>query len=374
MKKKTVLLLLLLLLSALLVLPAAAADYTLSVSSPTTAVGNEFLLRIRLPDGTWASAAELELGYDSTALEFLGVYGGLGNPTAEASGNSLIIRDSGEFGAFALRLRFKALKAGRTSVNLAEATLRDGMGQNVDVTLQSGSVNVLEHGDEATLFSLTTVPDTLSPAFSPDVTHYELAVPNGTDGVQVASQPTGYYATAFVEGHWPLKEGHNLVTIDVTSGGGVSALYTIDVFRQTSGLPAAAPTAIPGAEPVTIPTAELPTESAEEPTPAPTVKPAPTPTPTPEPQIVVQDSDETMAKLAGLRVELEQSQRDCAEAEKTAKLAVIVCSVEFFLIILLVMYIWRSILGSRSGEDEDDEYEDDEDEDDDEDDEDDEDD
>lgn len=364
MKKKT--LLLLLLLSVLPVLPARAADYTLMVGTPTTAVGNEFLLRVRLPDGTYTGGAELRLGYDSTALKFLGVYGGLGKAEAEVGRDELVIRDSGEFGAFCLRLHFKALTAGTTPVELKEATVRDALGQDAKVTLQSGSVTVLEKSDDASLYLLSTVPDALSPAFSPDVTHYELSVPDTTDGIQVVAKPNGYYATAYVEGHWPLKEGHNLVTVDMTSGAGVSALYTIDVCREKPAAPTPAPTPTPTAEPVAIPTAAIPGEAtaeapAAESAPAPTAKPAPTPAPKSEPEIVVQDSEETLAKLAGLRVELEQAQRDNAEMEKTVKTAVVVCAAEFFLIILLVMYIWRNILGARDDEDDED-YDDDDDE------------
>ena len=342
-------LLIIFLLLTALILPVSAADTALTVSSPTTAVGNEFLLRIQLPEAVETGSVALRLGYDSTALEFVDVYGGLGAATAEQSGDELMIRDSGEAAAFALRLHFKALKAGSYAVELREALVLDAAAGSIECRLQSGSVNILEQGDDASLYALSTVPGTLSPAFSPDITHYSLTVSNKTVGVQVTARPNGYYATAFVEGHWFLPEGHSTVSIDMTSGGGVSALYTIDVYKEEPFRPAVIPEAT--AEPVIEATAEPTAEPTPEPTPEPVAEAAP------EPEIVIQDSEETLSQLSRLRIELETAQQDNAAMGKAVKTAVVACMVEFLLIILLAVYIWKNVWGNDPDEDEDEEDE-----------------
>ncbi len=361
MKKRRILFFALLL--CLLCLPVHAANNHLQISTPSTVVDNEFLLRIRLKDAAWndasASSVALRVSYNSEELEFVQAAGGLGAPTVEKKTNELIIRDSGTAGIYTLRLIFKALKVSVSNVSVTEAVIRDAAGEAVDCDLCSTAIAVLQSGDETGLFELTTAPAGLSPAFSPEITHYELTVPADTVGVQVYARPQGYYATAYVEGHWDLREGHNLITVDMTSGGGISALYTIDVTKSApvqatatpapTAIPTAAPAAVitpaptqePGATPqptaVVIPTAE------PEPTPAPT--PVPTPVPTAEP--VIQDSPETLQELATAKEELETVRQDAEAMSRAVKTAIVVCVGQFLVIVVLVVYIWNNLWGRK---------------------------
>lgn len=338
MKKRTFLFLIL--FSALLLLPARAADYALVPGSPTTAVGNEFLLRINLKDASWANAfagsVALRLQYNSEELEFLGVYGGLGSPEAQIGNNELIIRDQGTPASYSLRLRFKALRVGSSAVALTEAIVRDANGADLDCELHGGTVTVLESGDDALLYNLWVLPGELSPRFSSDVTHYTLRVDGDTVGVQVIASPNGYYATAFVEGHWDLKDGHNLITIDMTSGGGCSALYTIDVFRGDE----------PEPEPTPEPTPE-PVSEAES---------TPEPTPQPTPEVIYRDSEETLRALDKAEADIALAQLDAAKATKTARTAVVISVGELLFNVLLLLYIWIAFLSRYREEDEEEDY------------------
>lgn len=334
--KRKIILPLLLFFSLLLILPVCAADYTLQLSSPTTAVGNEFLLRVTLRDSAWNQAKSgdvaFRLHYDSESLEYQGFSGGLGNTDVQAAGDELIVRDPGFGSSYTLRIRFKALRAGNTSVSITEAALTDFLGKSADVSAGQSVVSILAQGDDASLYSLSVVPGSLSPAFSKDVHHYTISVPSGTPGIQVTARPNGYYATAFVEGHWSLKEGHNLITIDMTSGGGVSSLYTIDV---TVGTPRAIPTAVPTVVPTAVPT-PLP---APDPSPSPAALPVPSPEPTP----IIRDSDETLRALGDARAQAQDAKLEAARYSKIAKIAIAVSIAEFFLIVILGVFLWTNV-------------------------------
>lgn len=336
MKKRGLIILLLL---ELLLLPVFAVGHTLQLSSPTTVVGSEFLVRLQLKDSFWgdaaASSVSVRLLYDSSELEYMGAYGGLGSPQVEFSEGELRIFDQGAADIYSLRLHFKALTVCTSSLEMAELTVYDPGGAALDCALSSGTVTILQSGDDSSLFHLGVVPGTLVPAFSPEITHYELLVPSDTVGVQVTARPNGYYATAFVEGHWNLREGHNPVTIDMTSGGGCSALYTIDVNRD-------APVRIPAAWIDTAPS-ESPETPAPTATPEPSPTPAPTPAPTPEP--LIRDSEETLKALEKAKGDMVTAQKQADSALRTAKTVVVVCMAEFLLIVLLALYIWKNIWG-----------------------------
>lgn len=356
MKKRILFFLLLL---PLLLLPVCAADYHLQMATPTTAVDNEFLLRVRFYDTAWNLAkvkeGEFTFQYDPEQLEFLGVEGGLGSPSFEEADGSITVHDKGDAQDYSLRLRFMARSAGETQLNLSSAKLLSPDGKELNYDIEGGKITILAQGDDATLYSLQVVPGTLEPAFSPDILHYRLSVPPGTVGVQVSAHPNGYYATAYVDGHWFLKDGHNCVTIDVTSGMGCSALYTIDVVREVPATPTPKPTPAPTPSATPAPTPV--------PTPAPT--PAPTPTPTPSPAPAVKEDSQALkdaiSALEKTKAELEEAQKTAKAMRRSIIILIIVAVGELFMVAVLAIYLWRTL---REGdleyyEDDEDEYEDD---------------
>ncbi len=378
MKKRTVLFLLL--LSLMLTLPVHAADYTAELNSPKTVVGSEFLLRLSLRDQLGnrpiIRSAEFTLRYDPEKLSFLGADGGLGAPEVEEGQGELRILDKGKAAEYALRLRFVARDTGETRVELADAVFLDPNDKPLSCTLSGAGVSIAETGDDASLYSLQVVPGTLSPEFSPEIFHYRLSVPAGTEGVQVVAHPSGYYATAFVEGHWFLKDGHNSVTIDMTSAEGFSALYTIDVERELPATPTPAPTPTP--TPAPIPTAAPSPTPAPTPTPKasplPSASPIPRPSadPTPASTPVAESSpapsaappadrselEQALARLEQAESELQTARAQTASMGRVARIALVVSIAEFFLVVLLVVYIWRNFDPLPPGEDEEDEDED----------------
>ncbi len=350
------------LLLGLLLLPVQAAGYSLQVNSPTAVEGTEFLLRLSLKDaayyGAAAGSAALRLRYNPEELEFLGAESTLGTPETEQEDGELVLRCSGESAELKLRLLFRALKVAESPVELTAAEVYDGLGQRIDCRLSIGTVHIIQAGDDATLYQLSTVPGTFSPAFSPDVHSYTLTVPAGTQGVQVTARPNGYYATAFVEGHWGLHDGHNRITVDMTSAQGVSALYTIDVLRN-------APPA-----PVVIPTAE-PVPEASTPTPVPVIEVTPTPAPTPEPtptpaageeagssEAPAPSDEETRQRLAALESELASARQETEQMARAAKRALVFAMSELVVIVILCVVFIRLLRIEREDDyEDDDEYE-----------------
>jgi hypothetical protein len=85
---------------------------------------------------------------------------------------------------------------------------------------------------DPTLKSLTVSAGTLTPAFSSDVTEYELEVPYGTQSVTISAEPKGVGATVTGTGTVPLEDGYAYATITVTSGDGEQMEYSVMISEQ----------------------------------------------------------------------------------------------------------------------------------------------
>lgn len=87
-----------------------------------------------------------------------------------------------------------------------------------DVYLKSG---------DATLSDLVPSEGSLQPAFSPDVTAYNIALPAGSNSITLSATPN--YAAASVSGDGELTPLPGTATITVTAENGVTQDYTVDV-------------------------------------------------------------------------------------------------------------------------------------------------
>jgi len=84
------------------------------------------------------------------------------------------------------------------------------------------------------LSSLGVTGYSLSPSFNMYTQNYDLTVENSVSSVNVTASAAGSSAKVSGIGDLNLNEGNNSVKIVVTSSGGISRTYTLNIYRKTS--------------------------------------------------------------------------------------------------------------------------------------------
>jgi len=90
------------------------------------------------------------------------------------------------------------------------------------------------HYNDAGLAALSVYPGTLSPAFAPGISTYDMTVAHDVTSITVTVATNHLHATYEIDGYDDLQEGPNLVTVTVTAPNGTTeSIYTIIVYRQS---------------------------------------------------------------------------------------------------------------------------------------------
>lgn len=212
-----------------------AATGKITFSDPTVTVGNQVsvTMKIASSDGTALGASDVRLQYDSSALEFVSgtsANGGAGSIRVVGS------MESENQTTFSFTLKFKALKAGTTSVNVTSHEVYDAASQVVSIShVGNSAVKVMApvtYSKDASLASLTISPGELSPAFRSDVTEYTAAVSGDVEKVTVSAPANDSKASVSVSGNEGLRIGENTITCKVTAEDGeTTKIYTILVNK-----------------------------------------------------------------------------------------------------------------------------------------------
>ena len=225
---------------------AYAATGKITFSDPTVTVGNQVSVKMKIAssDGTALGASDVRLQYDSSALEFLS-----GTSANGGAGSIRVLgaMESENQTTFTFTLKFKALKAGTTSIKVTSQEVYDADSQMVTIDhVGSSAVKVsapVTYSKDATLSSLTISPGELTPAFSADVTEYTAIVGGDVEKLTVSAPANDDKASVSVSGNEGLQLGENTITCKVTAEDGeTTKTYTILVTKAET----------------------LPTESAEE--------------------------------------------------------------------------------------------------------------
>lgn len=216
-----------------------AGNARIAFSDPTAEVGSEFTVNVKFTCTTGEKIGKtvVMLSYDTSAMEFIG-----GEP--DVSGGNGAIRVIGSVSGSsesASTIRFKALKAGSSKIEVTDYEGYDADEQLLDitqlgsssVTINSTSTAAAASGDTS-LSSLQISPGTLSPAFSAEVDSYTASVSLDTEKLTVSAVPASDKATVALSGT-DLQEGENTVTCTVTAEDGTSHTYTILVNRVEGG-------------------------------------------------------------------------------------------------------------------------------------------
>ena len=212
--------------------PSAEAGGEVTVSMKITATGNETI-----------NSSNVMLTYDPQALQFLEGTGASGDAgslrvvgTAEAANSTEL----------SFSLKFKALKAGHTSISVSTQEVYNGDGQLVTVEQQGNSVvsvsGAAGASDNAALSDLQISPGTLTPAFSPDVDSYTAVVGQDVETVTVSALVADESATVSVSGNEGLQMGDNeIVCTVVAADGQTTRTYRVVVTRTEAEVDGEAP-------------------------------------------------------------------------------------------------------------------------------------
>lgn len=247
----------------------AAQSCTVTFSDPTVTVGNNVTVNVNVSGAV--AIATVKVSYDASYLQYVG--GDLGY--GYQSGNVIVMdKENMGSGNVSFSMTFKALKAGKTTINNYENSIVDGNGDPMDDTPGWSTVTInapQTASGNNNLSSLSISPGTLSPSFSAGTTNYKAWVSNGTTSVAVSAQTQDGKAKMVYWGNSGFKVGDNTVTVQVTAENGAKKYYTITVNRAAG-------------------------TGGGNTTPQDT--PAPSPTATPEPQVMVTLPDDTQLPIA----------------------------------------------------------------------------
>lgn len=227
-----------------------AAAGKITFSDPTVTVGNQVSVKMKIAssDGTALGASDVKLQYDSSALEFLS-----GTSANGGAGSIRVLgaMESENQTTFTFTLKFKALKAGTSSIKVTSQEVYDANSQMVNIDhVGSSAVKInapVTYSKDATLSDLTVSPGELTPEFSADVTEYTVTVGSDVDKLTVSAPANHNKANVSVSGNEGLQIGENTVTCKVTAEDGETVKnYTI-LVTKTETLPTESAVEIPAA-------------------------------------------------------------------------------------------------------------------------------
>ena len=218
------------------VMQAYALDTRIAFSDPSVIEGNEVtvVLKISSLDGGNLGNANLMLKYDNSYLEFIS-----GN-NAEGGAGAIKI-SAGEDGKqeWVYNLRFKALKAGETNIEVSSDEIYDVNGKSATISKKGSSKVTIAAGastsTNANLSSLSVSEGALEPEFNSDTTEYTMNVGADINSINISAVAAEANSSVEISGNENLVEGENKVNINVKAAdGSTSKSYTITVMKTVT--------------------------------------------------------------------------------------------------------------------------------------------
>ena len=218
------------------VMQAYALDTRIAFSDPSVIEGNEVtvVLKISSLEGGNLGNANLMLKYDNSYLEFIS-----GN-NAEGGAGAIKI-SAGEDGKqeWVYNLRFKALKAGETNIEVSSDEIYDVNGKSATISKKGSSKVTIAAGastsTNANLSSLSVSEGALEPQFNPDTTEYTMNVGADINSINISAVAAEANSSVEISGNENLVEGENKVNINVKAAdGSTSKSYTITVMKAVT--------------------------------------------------------------------------------------------------------------------------------------------
>lgn len=228
------------LLSFIIIVALVLSVFTFNVSAATATisgageyeVGKSFNVKIQFNADATLYAVEVDVTYNSSVLKLNSVSGADYN----GGNGSVKIVDDG-FSATkpsktsSYTLNFTAIAAGNSNITASilgggEAESRASASATVKVITPKPSSN-------ANLASIKLSSGSLSPAFNPNTTNYDVTVKYGVDSITITGAVADGKATYIGGGTFALEVGDNKRTLTVTAEDNTKKSYTINIKRMT---------------------------------------------------------------------------------------------------------------------------------------------
>lgn len=238
--KKTVSVLLALLLTVMLfctALPVSAAGASVAVTASNTkpTVGSTVTVTVKYTADVTIGSIDASLNYDSSVLEYVSASGITANGGSGVITFSFFETSSSPAKTKSFTVTFKAKTTGSCALSLSTGEIADW--ENYEsLGTPSGKVTVNvqnpQKSGNANLSELYISSGSLSPAFSPSVTSYNIVIPYSVTVLTVSVETEDKDATVIVEGSKNMKVGKNTRVIKVTAPNGTVKSYTLNITRQ----------------------------------------------------------------------------------------------------------------------------------------------
>ena len=221
---------LLIFLISMIVLPnmVLAASGSIKVTGTSTAVvGNKVTVTVTLSSSTSIGSWQMQLNYDKSYLQ-------LTSSSAEAGGTVMSNSSSGTKSK-TYTFTFKTLKTGTTNVSIGSYLVYADMSE-MSISAGSKSIKIITQAEleasyskDNNLKNLSVDGFEISPAFSKDVTEYNVTVPEGTKEVKVNASLNDSKASVSGDGIIQVNEGANNIAIVVRAENGSEKTYNLIV-------------------------------------------------------------------------------------------------------------------------------------------------
>lgn len=230
----TIFLVMVVALGCVFIMPVSAASA--GVSAPSSAyLGDEITVTVTFQCTTGSGklgAIDAVLSFDSTAFECTS------NPegtNADGNGKYLIsyYNAANTSATHSMTFKFKCKKAGTSGIHVAADITDTDLVQTAKKEYNT-TVKIVDKSTlsgNAKLKNLTLSAGTLSPAFDPDVTTYNVSVDYSVTKVLVSATTQEATAKIDVQGSSSMKVGKNVRTIVVTAPNGTIKKYTVNITR-----------------------------------------------------------------------------------------------------------------------------------------------
>lgn len=209
--------------STFVVTAFAASTSVIKFSSTKVNVGDNVKVTISFKADYDIVTSEATISYDSSVLKLV-------SSTDKYSGGSGVLKMAhvGNEQTF----EFKAIKAGSCTFATRDCVISDG---NAEYTVSgtSASLNVVNKAlsSNANLKSLRVSAGTLTPAFSKNVTSYNITIGPDVEQLTVGATTEDSGASVEVQGSKTMKFGENTRIVVVTAPNGTTKKYTLNITK-----------------------------------------------------------------------------------------------------------------------------------------------
>ncbi len=222
------------LLGAVPMVSAASAKVTVTANKTAVTVGSTVTVTVTHTADTNVSVFDATLNYDASVLEFVSISGATNGGGAGVLSISYFATAKPSAKSHSFTVTFKAKATGSSKVSLSSTGIADWDLNSLGSASGSVTVNVQNPSlsGNANLTALYISSGSLSPAFSSDVTSYNIVIPNSVTVLTVSAETADKNATISVEGSKNMQVGKNVRKVIVTAPNGTKKTYTLNITRQ----------------------------------------------------------------------------------------------------------------------------------------------